>query len=750
MFTEHVFNLPEDMNMDALGNTVSFRDYKIELFCDENHAYEGIHGKKVEITSEKDEADILERIHQLTRSHFTIFLSIYINRHHLGALPRDHLSNPFQRYCTSKAADLLEFHYYPRDHYDLFVQSKLKIEQIAQGKIHRVYQSGVLEETAVVPANSDHAHSILIYPEDRKEAGRFWDYKKLREGYTVYPDGRISLRHPKELACCKMAKDLSVCVIEVENHLFVIKNDFRNIADFKSKIHCAPATSLLDVVMRAQYEKSYPSDEGKSVDRIIGHKDFKNYENAYIQHGVKANAEGAPFLFDFSSAGISDYLSFRKKEKGFDPCTIIDPVANKNIFIHLASRGAVKALKALIPIFPEAFLTVGQPLIEALLLSKAFPPAIVECADAFTSIGGEISSFFLLWIELAKTKKIDKEFEDKFNDLTDEQKNRLYEVGYQYSHPYFFQPAQREIPGDAYTLNAMWINKSKVPDEQLYLTNEGRNEQEQRKHFYHDIVKPVSEWAIEHFETTLDFWYDSEMVGPSTLERSQQMFAEALEGKVHAQLRFRDVRQIDLVAKNPLLFDKYRAVLFRADLIRALAAHKKLTEKETEYFVYFDLDVKPRIKKALFDQRTLNDLDDYGFVMADAEKRYENSFFILKGSHKLMIESHADILVRRNIKRAKHEAEYMDHQEAYFSYSLMFARLLQADGRFGKLSKGDLFYNDDQEEADVNDFKEVKNLSGFRNSTKIKKLEKFMPKKSMVFPMSRTGRGPLIVKTPTN
>lgn len=177
------------------------------------------------------------------------------------------------------------------------------------------------------------------------------------------------------------------------------------------------------------------------------------------------------------------------------------------------------------------------------------------------------------------------------------------------------------------------------------------------------------------------------MAHSEAIERSRIALESALEGTLHGKIQFKDVRSIDIVNLNPRVFSENVPVYFRVDLLRAIAADHILKSKETEYFVYGDIDMEPLSANELFDKRTVNFLKDFGFVMAKGgHLGFENGFQILSGHHPRFLDSHRKVIVDLSLEMALEQPHLIKEQQIYDTYPAMVTHLLDEDGRYGKLT----------------------------------------------------------------
>jgi hypothetical protein len=265
------------------------------------------------------------------------------------------------------------------------------------------------------------------------------------------------------------------------------------------------------------------------------------------------------------------------------------------------------------------------------------------------------------------------------------QQRTLYDSAFVYKNPFIYEPSDPPITADQYSINLMWINKKKVPEDQEFLFGNGSSCKERGLDFHNRFIKPVSKWARTNPGSPINIWVDSEMATPQVIERSRIALETALEGTSHGIIQFRDVRSMDVVRSNPRAFSEKIPVYFRVDLLRAIAADYTLREKETKFFVYGDIDMKPLSAKQIFDKRTVNFLNDFGFVMAKGgHLGFENGFQILNGDNPQFMDSHRKVIIDLSVEMTLEKPDEIQELQIYDTYPAMVTHFLDADGRYGK------------------------------------------------------------------
>lgn len=351
----------------------------------------------------------------------------------------------------------------------------------------------------------------------------------------------------------------------------------------------------------------------------------------------------------------------------------------------------LETLCILIDLFPEDFRRVAHEVIidflerdiqqERNTFHDKHREAFTKIAEAFAQAGATSDPFYRLWLQIAQGSKPNDLFKREFDLLSADQQHKLYEVAFIYANPYVYQPADQPVPPDHYSLNFMWINRSKMPPDERFLFG---NEQE----FTSKFIEPISKWAMANVGSSTNVWIDRELATAEAIDRSEAALQDALEGKPHAAVRFRDIRSIPVVSSfpNSLLFDEKVPMFLRIDLVRAAVADHLVRTEEVQFPVSLDLDIEPLSGDELFNQRTVTDLDKTGIAMAKGGPHgFENSFQILNGKHLQMVDSHRKVIIDLTIEFALEQPQAIREQEVYDRYPAMITHFLLQRGEHGGL-----------------------------------------------------------------
>lgn len=598
-----------------------------------------------------------------------------------------------------------------------FQPNPVKKEILAEGIIRQTYANGIIEEVGLdylscekvtfdlyshldemfypVEERCYHYQGLRIFPDGKKEKGMFCPYtRNFQSGYRLALDGSIEFIRPKPFVSYS-SEGIEFGIYDIEGSLVVIKKT----KDSLYAITDIPVENVLlkSIEKRKEKDKRYISKVHVNEDRggfggtaikgVLLHKSFSKSQKTCIEFFLAPDELGTPRLFRFGDQTVLDIIEIGSKIIDFDPLKIVDPVSGRNLILQAAYWGSEEVLNKLIELFPDKFLTFGQSVIEELLTQKWSADLVYNISQEFQKLGGVLDTYHSLTVEVARGTKPGITFKDRFSLLSIDQKQKLYNYAFIYENPFVMEPADIPVTADQYSINLMWINKNKVNPRQRFLFGDGASVQEQESDFHDRFIRPVSKWAKKHAGSRINIWVDGAMASKDVIERSKTLLKENLKGTDHGDIEFRDVRSIDIVSANPDVFSEEMPIYFRVDLLRAIAADYVLRKKETKFFVYGDIDMKPISGKKIFDKRTVNFLNDVGFVMAKevgTKEGFENGFQILNGDNAQFIDSHRKVLIDLSIEMALECPDAINQQQIFRAYPAILTYFLAADGRYGK------------------------------------------------------------------
>lgn len=213
----------------------------------------------------------------------------------------------------------------------------------------------------------------------------------------------------------------------------------------------------------------------------------------------------------------------------------------------------------------------------------------------------------------------------KSGEVTALEADNLITYAYRAGNPTLFRAPQEAISPDLYSLNFLWIHKD------ARSSGRGHFMGEKDELLESEIINPILEWQSKQPKAKINYWYDGKFIEKQQLEITADLLAK--KNVILENVLFRDIRSIPLVADNPDLFDEKVAIYFRVDVAKALIGYHVLNE--TKYAVNVDTDVAAIVNEQLFDEKTIFDLENFGFVMGAANlANKENSFIMLNRDFK--------------------------------------------------------------------------------------------------------------------
>jgi hypothetical protein len=194
------------------------------------------------------------------------------------------------------------------------------------------------------------------------------------------------------------------------------------------------------------------------------------------------------------------------------------------------------------------------------------------------------------------------------------------------------------------SLNLMWINE-KVSSTQEYIFPVPYVRQWQSI----NIFERIKQWA--EYYPVVNFWYDSQVISPGSLERTQEKIAKEFE--TPSKIHFRDIRELKIILNNPDIGNNW-STYFKADLIRIILSYELLSEAQVGTFlIYADLSVTPIGPNELLDNMTTFNLNTYGFVLPQnsPRSRIENNFHIIGNNKPNLLTAIKTAIIDANIRR---------------------------------------------------------------------------------------------------
>lgn len=212
----------------------------------------------------------------------------------------------------------------------------------------------------------------------------------------------------------------------------------------------------------------------------------------------------------------------------------------------------------------------------------------------------------------------------------------------------------QDFDANSASINLMWISRVRNLERQYVLNPE--------------FSPKIINWANAFFKSKINVWYDARLVSKAAVSATTEELRQGSgNDSISRRIQLRDIWEIVRVRENEDVFDENLVVYFRVDLLRPIIALYMLcATKETDYFVYADLDIDPPHPEVLFSEKNLNTIGDSGILMAKLPLsenessiantvylNYENGLQVISNHSKALIHAMDTAVIRVNIERAR-------------------------------------------------------------------------------------------------
>lgn len=622
--------------------------------------------QRIDFTNQQDFDLVLKKVIEkplYTNTVATIFF---------GQTSVDNIEKRMKIFQESALTNVLQFRQTSANNSMVIEYKILKTEDLGEGKTKRVFANGVIETFDT----NNQCHRVL--PDGTQEKGKFNNDNQFVCAYKTEIDGCTTFIHPKHLIHYtdkSSNKYRYESIVEFQDKLIVLEQKFNRGSKNQFRAGKRP---LLDVLLSFSNDEAYNNSSANKLKKVLEHKLFKNHLPDFFERVLMPDKSGDLHLFGLPKIAITVIIEVGARSGYIDPLKIIDPISKQNLFVHAVSTKNSELLEKLIEFFPEQFQSIALGIIEDLIMQGFEVPFVQNLINQVPKIKSEIP-YYELWLQIAD-KEPDQKFHTQFALLTEKHKKILYEAAFAYRCTFVYEPATVPVKPEQYSINLMWINDKKISSDQQFLFGNGYTPENQALDFNKRFVEPVSAWAEKNPGTQINIWVDGLFATPEAIERSRIKLEEVLKDKSHGEVVFRDVRTISTVTRNGFVFSQFFPIYFRVDLLRAIVADYVLKNKEVQYFVYGDIDMKSLSGAELFDQRTINYLNEHGGVMAKGGHHgYENGFQIFNGNHAAFMNAHLKTIINTNLNKADQGFSNIREQQVYDSYPKMWSVLLDSN-----------------------------------------------------------------------
>lgn len=253
----------------------------------------------------------------------------------------------------------------------------------------------------------------------------------------------------------------------------------------------------------------------------------------------------------------------------------------------------------------------------------------------------------------------------KSGALSPSQADELINYAYENDNPVLFKPAKHKVLTKDFSLNLFWVSLNPV-EESHPISGADLNR------FQLHILSPLKDWLEKQPESIINFWYDKDMVKEQSLILTQEKLAQ--NNIDLRRVRFRNIRDIEVVKKHPLPFSAEAPLYTKVDITKAVIADHVLREDNIPYVVVSDSDVVAITREQLFDQRSLDGLNNTGYIQGTVAEVPENSFimlynhsqFELLSIHREVVVDEAIAIIEENLRnKSSMNAELVFYRYAY-------------------------------------------------------------------------------------
>ncbi len=474
------------------------------------------------------------------------------------------------------------------------------------------------------------------YQDGRAEEGTFDSFTaRFTSGKITTAEGETYWANPTFLAVNIYSSE---GILEEEGSLIALKRAPKNLYLFEKHDLTTPIETFI-----AQSYTQCGNTPKTDIDFYFKRRDFskERFAEAIVHNEIK---DRHPRIFDIYKP--ETFLAICKTID-LDPERIRSS-SYENLFFYSLHEKNYEALIALAQKYPEKFSKFSERIIAEVIAKRCSAATVAALAEADPLQEKNLE----LWQQIRIIGKEKEITWDALQHLEPAKRKELVDLAFDYNNPYLLEPSQ-PIPPEQYSINLMWINKSKEDKKRLY----GENDAE----FQAKIIDPLLAWSRLHPKTPIYMWYDSEVASPKAIA--------LLKKTVGEKIRCRDIREIPVVQQNPAPFTPDIPVYFRVDLLRAICMDYLLETEKRHYCIYSDLDFAPFLPNTLFDKRTVDQLDDLGFVMSkDDQIPYENGFLIFNSEHSKCREGLKKFLINFNVAMVN-EGKKCHEQQVYGSFA---------------------------------------------------------------------------------
>ncbi len=184
---------------------------------------------------------------------------------------------------------------------------------------------------------------------------------------------------------------------------------------------------------------------------------------------------------------------------------------------------------------------------------------------------------------------------------------------------------------DNYSINLMWINSCLKAEQQFLCENTTR------------LIQSANSWAVAHPTATINIWYDSQTATSEQVFNTLQLI---IHQEIKSRIKFKDIKEIEIVKNNQDLFDCQIPLYWRIDLLKLIIILDEVEKGGLDSALF--ADIRRGIinsREQLFGGNMEIALQRYGMLLANYG---ENQF------HQLVKNPHMQIALKHFINMHFH------------------------------------------------------------------------------------------------
>jgi hypothetical protein len=244
-----------------------------------------------------------------------------------------------------------------------------------------------------------------------------------------------------------------------------------------------------------------------------------------------------------------------------------------------------------------------------------------------------------------------------------------------------------------HAINLFWINKELDLNQNYIFPSQDETE------LTNTHLKTILDWATKNpYNTIIQVWYDGSLITQDAVDNTQKLINKSIsDSSLVAPIIFRDVRSLPFVEQNPHIFESKLDVYFRADLLRLIVSLHDILVEDISYSMYADLDMPPITYEEIYDEETLETLENFGIILTKDLSAgihgFENNFHIISHHNNNILEAIQFVVIDVNVERAKNllrksvslDQNPLFRQMVFTSYRDMFQYFYYLEGYYEKI-----------------------------------------------------------------